>query len=97
MKYWKKSDLFLGVIKAGTPKKVVFEALATIPKVTNIVASCGCTSFFYDEKNKRLTVTYSNNHIPNQVQGPQSISKRIDVTYDTGTSEILTIKATRIR
>ena len=97
MGHWKKSEIFLGVIKAGTPKKIVFEGLETLPKIVTITPYCGCTVPYYNEAKKEMVVLYSNKSIPNQVQGPQSISKRIDVTYDTGLSEVLIIKATRIR
>ena len=97
MSYWKNPNMNLGVIQAGTPKKVVFQGLANIPKITQIIPYCGCTASHYDEAKKELTITYSNAKIPPQVQGPQPISKRIDVTYDTGTTDVLTIKATRTR
>lgn len=97
MSYWKNPNINLGVIQAGTPKKVVFIALPNMPTITDISPYCGCTVFNFDKENQTLTITYSNSKIPSQVQGPQSINKRIDVTYDTGDTDILTIKATRTR
>lgn len=97
MSHWKNPNINLGVIKAGSPKTVVFQALPNIPNIVKIYPYCGCTTTHHDKKNGTLTITYSNSNIPFQVQGPQSISKRIDITYDTGTTDVLTIKATRIR
>jgi hypothetical protein len=97
MSHWKNPNIHLGVIKAGTPKKVVFQGLSNIPKIVSIVPYCGCTAPNYNEAKKELTVTYNNSNIPPQVQGPQSVSKRIDITYDTGITDVLTIKATRVR
>jgi hypothetical protein len=97
MSHWKNPNMNLGVIKAGTPKKVVFYGLATLPKITAITPYCGCTTANFDEKKKELVITYNNSNIPPQVQRPQSISKRVDITYDTGMTDVLTIKATRVR
>lgn len=97
MSHWKNPIINLGIIKAGTPKKAVFIALVNMPAITKIVPYCGCTTTHHDKVKGELTITYNNSAIPVQVTGPQSINKRIDITYDTGLSEILTIKATRIR
>lgn len=98
MGHWKNLNINLGVIKAGKARKVVFEALTDIPEITAITPYCGCTApEKYNKEKKTLTIIYSNGTIPNQVQGPQSINKRIDVTYKTGETDILTIKATKIR
>jgi len=97
MSFWKNSTADLGTIKAGTKKKVVFEGLPNIPKITNIYAYCGCTTSSYNEKTRELVIVYNNGAISPQVQGPQSITKKVDVTYDTGITETLIIKATKIR
>lgn len=97
MSHWQNPTVNLGIIKAGTPKKVVFIGLENMPQITNIVPYCGCTTTEHDKVKNQLTITYSNSAIPNQVQGNQSISKRIDITYEDGLSEILTILATRTR
>jgi len=97
MSHWKNPSIHLGVIKAGAPKKVIFKGLKEIPEIKAITPYCGCTTTNFDKVNKELTITYSNSTIPNQVQGAQSIKKRIDITYEDETTEILTITATRIR
>lgn len=97
MSHWKNPSIHLGVIKAGAPKKVIFKGLDTIPAISTIVPYCGCTTTNYDKISKELVITYANSAIPNQVQGAQSIKKRIDITYEDETTEILTITATRIR
>jgi hypothetical protein len=97
MSHWKNPTIHLGVIKAGSPKKVTFKGLEEIPEIKAIIPHCGCTTTNFDKVNKELTITYSNSQIPNQVQGPQAIKKRIDITYEDESTEILTITATRIR
>lgn len=97
MSHWKTPEINLGVIKAGSPRKVVFQANEDIPTIKLIAPYCGCTATKYDEKTKELVITYSNSAIPDQVQGAQTITKRIDITYEDDSVDILTIKATRIR
>jgi hypothetical protein len=97
MSHWKNPIINLGIIKAGTPKKVTFIALPTMPTIDKIRPYCGCTTTNHNKETGELTITYSNSQIPVQVQGPQSITKRIDVTYQDGLTEVLTIKAIRTR
>lgn len=97
MSHWKSKVIDLGVIQAGMAKTVVFKATNTIPLIKEINAYCGCTSPSYDKNKKELKVVYNNSKIPNQVQGPQSITKRIDVVYEDDSVDVLTIKAIRIR
>jgi len=97
MSHWQNPTVNLGIIKAGSPKQVVFIGLENMPEITRVTPYCGCTTTEHDKVNNKLTITYSNSLIPNQVQGNQSISKRIDITYKDGLSEILTILATRTR
>lgn len=97
MSHWKNPNVHLGIIKAGTPVKIIFYGLSDMPNITRIKPYCGCTTSNYDKDKKILTITFSNKSIPPQVQNPQSVLKKIDVTYDTGVTEVLTIKATKIR
>lgn len=97
MSHWKNPTINLGVIKAGTPKKVIFNALPNMPTINQIKPYCGCTTSEYNKDKKELVIIYSNGKIPDQVQGPQSITKRIDILYSNGLTDILTIKAVRTR
>ena len=97
MSHWKNKTVNLGIIQAGIPKQVTFIALPTIPNIEKITPYCGCTTTRYDKDKGHLVITYNNSKIPDQVQGAQSISKRVDITYEDGLSEILTIQATRIK
>ena len=97
MSHWKNPINNLGIIKAGTPKKVTFIALPDMPTIETIRPYCGCTTSQYDKEKGLLTITYSNSPIPMQVKGMQAISKRIDITYQDGLTEVLTIQATRTR
>lgn len=97
MSHWINSEVNLGTIKAGPSKTVVFKALDTIPAIKSIVPYCGCTATSYDLNSKELHIVYSNGAIPSQVVGAQSISKRIDITYEDDSVDVLIIKATKIR
>lgn len=97
MSHWITPEINLGIIKAGTPKKVTFIALPNTPAINKITPYCGCTTTTYDREKGQLVITYSNKQIPNQVKSVQTINKRIDILYADGLTEILTIKATRIR
>ena len=97
MSYWKNTVIDLGVITQGKPQKVVFYAKDTIPLVKHVQPFCGCTSVKYHPEKKQLNVTYSNGKIPDQVMGPQTVAKKIEVTYEDDKKEILIIKAIRVR
>lgn len=97
MSHWKNPIISLGMIKAGTPKKVTFEALPDMPTIESIKPYCGCTTSQYDKEKGLLTITYSNGAMPMQVKGLQAINKRIDILYVDGLTEVLTIQATRTR
>jgi hypothetical protein len=97
MSHWKNSTINLGIIKAGTPKKVTFIALPDMPTIESIKPYCGCTTSQYDKEKGLLTITYSNRTIPMQVKGMQTINKRIDILYVNGLTEVLTIQAIRTR
>jgi hypothetical protein len=97
MSHWINPTINLGVIKAGYSKKVTFKALDTIPRIKQITPYCGCTTTSYKPNRRELIINYSNAAIPPQVIGVQAITKRIDITYEDDTMEVLIIKATKIR
>jgi hypothetical protein len=97
MSHWINPEINLGIIKAGSPRKLMFTAFETIPVIKTIIPYCGCTTTSYDPVRKELIITYSNAAIPIQVQGAQATTKRIDITYEDDSVEVLIIKATRIR
>lgn len=97
MSHWINPEINLGIIKAGAPRKIVFKASDTIPPIKIIAPYCGCTATSYNLDTRELYITYSNVAIPPQVQGAQSTTKRIDITYEDDSVDILIIKATRVR
>jgi hypothetical protein len=97
MSHWINPEINLGIIRAGSPRKLIFKASETLPVIKTISPYCGCTATSYNEATKELTITYSNAAIPDQVQGAQAITKRIDIIYEDDSSDILIIKATRTR
>jgi hypothetical protein len=97
MSHWINPEIDLGIIKANSPKKIMFQASETIPKIKSIVPYCGCTTVNYNFKNRQLFITYSNSSIPPQVVGSQEVIKKISVIYEDDTEDLLLIKATKIR
>ena len=97
MSHWVNPEVNLGVIKAGSPIKVMFQASETIPAIKTIVPYCGCTTTTYNTKSKQLFIVYSNGAIPPQVVGSQAVTKKINVIYEDDTEDLLLIKATKIR
>ena len=97
MGHWERTEINIGTIIAGSPKKVVFQALETVPKIKSIIPYCGCTATKYDENTRELWITYSNSPIPHQVRGAQVVQKKIDIIYEDDSKEVLTIYATRLR
>lgn len=97
MSYWINPEINLGVIKAGSPKKLIFKGSKTLPVIKSITPYCGCTATNYNSKTKELYITYSNAIISSQVKGTQTITKKIEIVYEDDSSEVLIIKATKIR
>jgi len=97
MNHWINPEVNLGVIKAGSPIKIMFQASETILKIKSIVPYCGCTATNYNEATKQLFIKYDNGAIPAQVTGSQTIIKKISVIYEDDTEDLLLIKATKIR
>lgn len=97
MSHWINPTVNLGIIKAGSAKRIVFQGADTIPAIKVIAPYCGCTTTDYNIETKELIITYSNGVIPPQVEGPQATTKRIDITYEDDTADVLIINATRIR
>ena len=97
MSHWINPEINLGIIRAGSPRKLVFKGSDTLPVIKTITPYCGCTATNYNEQTKELTITYSNAAIPEQVRGPQGTTKRIDIVYEDDSIDVLIIKATRIR
>lgn len=97
MSYWINPEINLGLIKAGSAKKVVYKALENIPAIKQIIPYCGCTTTKFDTKTKELHIKYSNGAMAPQVVGLQSVNKRIDIVYENGSQETLTLKAIKIR
>jgi hypothetical protein len=97
MSHWINPEQNLGIIKAGSPRRIVFKAFETLPVIKTISPYCGCTATSFNLETKELYITYSNATIPNQVVGAQATTKRIDIIYEDDSVDILIIKATRIR
>ena len=97
MSYFKESVKNIGSIRRGKVVKVNFEALITIPVITNLISSCGCAKVVYNPVTRILEVTYKAGEIPKHITGNQNINASISVYYNNGESEVLNIKGLKLR
>ena len=97
MSYFKESVKNIGSIRRGKIVKVSFEALITIPVITNLISSCGCAKVVYNPMTRILEVTYKAGEIPKHITGNQNINASISVYYSNGEMEVLNIKGLKLR
>ena len=97
MSYFKESVKNIGSIRRGKVVKVNFEALITIPVITNLISSCGCAKVVYNPMTRILEVTYKTGEIPKHITGNQNINASISVYYSNGEMEVLNIKGLKLR
>ena len=97
MSYFKESVKNIGSIRRGKIVKVNFEALPTIPVITNLISSCGCAKVVYNPMTRVLEVTYKAGEIPKHITGNQNINASISVYYSNGETEVLNIKGLKLR
>ena len=97
MSFFKESVKNIGSIRRGKIVKVNFEALPTIPVITNLISSCGCAKVVYNPMTRILEVTYKAGEIPKHITGNQNINASISVYYSNGEMEVLNIKGLKLR
>ena len=97
MSYFKESVKNIGSIRRGKIVKINFEALPTIPVITNLISSCGCAKVVYNPVTRILEVTYKAGEIPKHITGNQNINASISVYYSNGDMEVLNIKGLKLR
>ena len=97
MSYFKESVKNIGSIRRGKIVKVNFEALITIPVITNLISSCGCAKVVYNPMTRILEVTYKAGEIPKHITGNQNINASISVYYSNGDMGVLNIKGLKLR
>ena len=97
MSYFKESVKNIGSIRRGKIVKVNFEAVITIPVITNLISSCGCAKVVYNPMTRILEVTYKAGEIPKHITGNQNINASISVYYSNGDMEVLNIKGLKLR
>ena len=97
MSYFKESVKNIGSIRRGKIVKVNFEALITIPVITDLISSCGCAKVVYNPMTRILNVTYKAGEIPKHITGNQNINASISVYYSNGDMEVLNIKGLKLR
>ena len=97
MSYFKESVKNIGSIRKGKVLKIQFEALLTIPVITNLISSCGCAKVVYNPVTRILNVTYKAGEIPKHITGNQNINASVSVYYSNGDMEVLNIKGLKLR
>ena len=97
MSFFKESIKNIGSIRRGKIVKVNFEALITVPVITNLISSCGCAKVVYNPMTRILEVTYKAGEIPKHITGNQNINASISVYYSNGDMEVLNIKGLKLR
>ena len=97
MSYFKESVKNIGSIRKGKVMKLQFEALPTIPVITNLISSCGCAKVVYNPMTRILEVTYKAGEIPKHITGNQNINASISVYYSNREMEVLNIKGLKLR
>ena len=97
MSYFKESVKNISSIRRGKIVKVNFEALITVPVITNLISSCGCAKVVYNPMTRILEVTYKAGEIPKHITGNQNINASISVYYSNGDREVLNIKGLKLR
>ena len=97
MSYFKESVKNIGSIRKGKVIKVQFEALPTIPVITNLISSCGCAKVVYNPMTRILEVIYKAGEIPKHITGNQNINASISVYYSNREMEVLNIKGLKLR
>ena len=97
MSFFKESVKNIGSIRKGKVIKVQFEALITVPVITNLISSCGCAKVVYNPMTRILEVTYKAGEIPKHITGNQNINASISVYYNNGEMEVLNIKGLKLR
>jgi hypothetical protein len=93
---WEKTLINLGTIKQGTTVPLVFKALKKL-SITQLKPGCGSCTFVkaFNPDTLELGVTFKVGSIPIHLrkQGYYNTRKSITVTYEDGTSEILSFTA----
>ena len=97
-KHWEAREIKLGNVRVGKRKVVVFKALSDLPSIAEISADCGCTTLKWSDKDKALAVTFKAGKFPRHIVGAiQPFTKRIYVTFEDKSVDILTLTGTKIR
>ena len=97
MSCFKESVKNIGSIRRGKIVKVNFEAVITIPVITDLISSCGCAKVVYNPMTRILEVTYKAGEIPKHITGNQNINASISVYYSNRDMEVLNIKGLKLR
>ena len=68
-----------------------------MPSIAEISADCGCTTLKWSDKDKALAVTFKAGKFPKHIVGAiQPFTKRIYVTFEDESVDILTLTGTKV-
>ena len=97
MENWINKEINIGQTRQNKTLYVSFIAKPTIKEIHHIIPACGCTTFRYDDIDRKLNVTYKAGNIPKQISGNQNINKLITVIYKDGSEDQLFITGIKTR
>jgi len=91
MNNWKTKHKNVGTINVGQRQIIKFHATKELAKIINLSSSCGCSKPNYDKKTRTLNVSYNPGSVPKHLkaQGWYNTTKKITITYNDGTQDIL--------
>ena len=94
---WNTNFIDLGLVIQRVPQKIEFIAISEIPKIKEIISSCGCSQFHYNNIKKRLIGTYTPSDVPYHLDKSYETTKTVTILYDNGEKEIFKFKATVLK
>lgn len=101
IKRWETKFINLGTIRLGKKHSITFEATKDLSDdlISRIKTSCGCTTPYYDAKERKLFVKFKPQPMPVHLigAGRYTTTKFVTVMYKDGTEDVLAFRATIIR
>jgi hypothetical protein len=89
---WDRTVIDMGVVAPGSKQKYEFNYLGT-KKITDVKASCGCTSTITKGGNISGVWTIGSDY--SAVKEVESVTTRtVTITFNDGSKQVLTLKAT---
>ena len=86
---WKNTHINLGILKENSSYKFEFESIEKLD-ILSAKPGCGNCTFLKEYEDNKLKVTYKSNGISYHLgKNEQPVNKTITITYQDGTTEVL--------